>query len=72
MPADHERPVSVFDVSADIHSDRLYGRACIWCGSRSGPLTYVGWARMTGLFAKGYISCPVNACAACRASPPAP
>ena len=61
-------PVAVFEVSADVPGDRLYGRACIWCGSHSDPLTYVGWARLTGLLSKGYLACPVSACAKCSAS----
>lgn len=55
----------VLELDADVASERLAGKACVHCGTRTAPLTYVGWARVATTHPDRHLSCPVSACAAC-------
>ncbi|MBN3930984.1 hypothetical protein IQ279_15320 [Streptomyces verrucosisporus] len=60
-------PDEVIELPADTPGDRLNGRACVHCGTRGEPLAYIGWARVATGRPGGHLSCPVSACADCRA-----
>ncbi|SFL06465.1 hypothetical protein [Streptomyces pini] len=57
---------TVIELPADTPDDRLNGRACVHCGTRTAPLAYAGWARVATGRPSGHLSCPVSACADCR------
>ncbi|MFH0242138.1 hypothetical protein ACGRHY_06770 [Streptomyces sp. HK10] len=62
---------TMIELPADTPDDRLNGRACVHCGARAAPLTYIGWARVATGRPGGHLSCPVSTCADCRARQPA-